>query len=570
MKSASRPVVVLGLVGSILDGAGNLRKARNAQRWQRWRPSIDVVSQPNLSVARFELLHSPDHEGFAEVIAEDIKAVSQTTTVRLHSLAMADPWDFPTVYGALDDFAGAYDFRVDDEDYLLHITTGTHVFQICLFLLAESRRIPARLLQASPPRAHVREARRVGQTTIIDIDVSRYESLRQRFVARHASGVSFLKAGIPTKNAAYNALVDELEKVVSSSSAPILLLGATGTGKTQLARRIYERTREARQVRGPFVEVNCATLRGDAAMSTLFGHKKGAFTGAVADREGLLLRARDGVLFLDEVAELGLDEQAMLLRAIEEKRFLPFGADVEVKTTFQLICGTHRNLSARVREGRFREDLLARLDVWRFELPALRARPEDIAPNVDVELERLSAARGLRIVLSRTARSSFVAFATTAPWPGNFRELAASIERMATLCRGGVIDDDDVITETRRKEREWTSSVQAPSPGDLPARLGRSPANHAAPHRPDLAGIDPAAIDDFDLVQLRHVIEVCRRSRSLAEAGRSLFSVSRTKRASSNDSDRLRKYLASFGLTFSDVVGAASSATDAPGPDTTA
>jgi transcriptional regulatory protein RtcR len=103
--------------------------------------------------------------------------------------------------------------------------------------------------------------------------------------------------------------------------------------------------KERRQVQGPFVEVNCATLRGDAAMSTLFGHVKGAFTGAVQDRPGLLRKANGGVLFLDEIGELGTDEQAMLLRAIEDKRFLPMGADREVSSDFQLLAGTNRDLA---------------------------------------------------------------------------------------------------------------------------------------------------------------------------------------------------------------------------------
>jgi transcriptional regulatory protein RtcR len=565
----AKPLVVLGLVGSVLDGAGDARKARSEHRGQRWRPSVDVARQPSLSIARFELLHQPEHLAFADVVKADIETVSPATTVRLQALSMRDPWDFESVYAALYDFAAAYPFHVDDEDYLLHITTGTHVFQICLFLLAEARRIPAKLLQAAPPRDKKLAGTRNGTTTVIDLDLSRYEAIRRRFTAQHHAGSAFLKAGIPTKNATYNALIDELETVASSSTAPVLLTGPTGTGKTRLARRLYELKREREQVRGPFVEVNCATLRGDAAMSTLFGHKKGAFTGAVVDREGLLLRAKHGVLFLDEIGELGLDEQAMLLRAIEEKRFLPLGADVEVSSSFQLVCGTHRDLSAHVRAGRFREDLLARLDVWRFALPALRERPEDIGPNVDVELERLAHARGQRVHFAAGARARFLAFATTAPWPGNFRELAACLERLVTLCQGAVIDDDDVERELARLRRAW----QAPSPG--------------APVASDVAGIDGAGIDvaggdvvgvdvagvdvvggdvvggdvvgggaafdgldEFDRVQLQHVVAVCRQSRSLAEAGRRLFAASRQQKTSSNDSDRLRKYLASHGLRF--------------------
>ena len=127
-------------------------------------------------------------------------------------------------------------------------------------------------------------------------------------------------------------------------------------------------------------------------MSALFGHVKGAFTGAMRDRPGLLRGANGGLLFLDEMAELGLDEQAMLLRALEEKRFLPLGGDREIASDFQLIAGTNRDLAEAVRTGRFREDLLARIDLWTFRLPGLAERREDIAPNLDYELEQFGAA----------------------------------------------------------------------------------------------------------------------------------------------------------------------------------
>jgi len=120
-------------------------------------------------------------------------------------------------------------------------------------------------------------------------------------------------------------MIDEIERVALRSKAPILLMGPTGAGKSLLARRIYELKKSKHQVAGPFVEVNCATLKGDGAMSALFGHRKGAFTGAVADRPGLLRAADKGMLFLDEIGELGLDEQAMILRASRTSASCPLG-----------------------------------------------------------------------------------------------------------------------------------------------------------------------------------------------------------------------------------------------------
>ena len=189
--------------------------------------------------------------------------------------------------------------------------------------------------------------------------------------------MSFLKAGIATRNPRFNRMIEQIERVATRSDAPILLSGPTGAGKSQLARRLYQLKKARRQLDGAFVEVNCATLRGDSAMSALFGHVKGAFTGAHAERAGLLRGADGGMLFLDEIGELGLDEQAMLLKAIEEKRF-SFGGDRETGSDFQLICGTVRDLRQWVRDGRFREDLYARINLWSFELPGLAERREDI------------------------------------------------------------------------------------------------------------------------------------------------------------------------------------------------
>ena len=193
----------------------------------------------------------------------------------------------------------------------------------------------------------------------IDLDLSRYDKIAQRFRHEQADTLAFLKSGIATRSAAFNALIERLERVAGRSRAPLLLVGPTGAGKSFLARRVYELKRQRQRLGGRFVEVNCATLRGDAAQSALFGRVRGAFTGAQSERPGLLRAADGGLLFLDEIAELGLDEQAMLLKAVEEKRFFPLGSDRESGSDFQLIAGTNRALRRCVADGRFREDLLA-------------------------------------------------------------------------------------------------------------------------------------------------------------------------------------------------------------------
>ncbi|MBU7579456.1 MAG: RNA repair transcriptional activator RtcR [Porphyrobacter sp.] len=526
-----RPTTLIGFLGSTLD-AGPFTHAR----WNKWRPSVSICMHEDLRIDRFVLIHGQQHARLAEAVIEDIASVSPETEVTPQVMDFADPWDFEEVYGKLLDFARRYPFDPEAQDYLVHITTGTHVAQICLFLLTEARYLPGRLLQTQPPRGAPSP---VGSWDAIDLDLSRYDSIATRFAEASAESASFLKSGIDTRNAAFNRMIDEIEAVAVRSRAPILLMGPTGAGKSQLARKVYELKKLRHQVTGPFIEVNCATLKGDSAMSALFGHRKGAFTGAVADRPGLLKAAHKGVLFLDEIGELGLDEQAMVLRAIEDGRFLPVGADSEASSQFQLIAGTNRDLVTEVAAGRFRDDLFARLNLWTFTLPGLAERREDIEPNLDFELDRFALREGARVTFNKEARHAYLAFATgpQARWAGNFRDLAASVTRMATLSPGGRIDAESVAAETRRLTRLW-SGERGTGAGDLAALLGDA----------QLAQIDP-----FDRVQLEYVVTVCRRSTSLSEAGRALFAASRRQRASTNDADRLRKYLAKFGIDWAAV-----------------
>ena len=165
--------VVIGLLGTTLD-VGKL-----PDRWQNWRPSVAVCRQPDLIVKRFELLHESRDKALAALISRDVSTVSPETEMRLHPVDFGDPWDFEQVYEALFNFAKAYPFDTDSEEYLIHITTGTHVAQICLFLLTESRHFPARLLQSSP--AVNKRRGPDGKFAIIDLDLSKYDLLASGF-----------------------------------------------------------------------------------------------------------------------------------------------------------------------------------------------------------------------------------------------------------------------------------------------------------------------------------------------------------------------------------------------------
>jgi len=525
--------VVVGFLGSQLDSG------HNAGRWEKWRPTVSLVQHEDTLIHRLELFYSPQHEALAQPLKRDIANVSPDTVVNLVLLEVADPWDFGEMYGALYDWSRSYRFDPAHEQYWAHITTGTHVAQICMFLMVESRFIPGVLLQTQPPRKQ--KAGNPGSYTLIDLDLSRYDVLAQRFSQAHAEALEFLKSGIPTRNQRFNALIEELERVAVRSQAPILLTGPTGAGKSHLARRMFELKKARHQVQGDFVEVNCATLRGDGAASALFGHKKGAFTGAATERAGLLRTAHQGVLFLDEIGELGLDEQAMLLKAVEEKRFFPMGSDREVSSDFQLIAGTNRDLRLDVAQGRFREDLFARINLWAYTLPGLAQRPEDIEPNVDHLLARYVAESGRAVRFNAEAKANYLQFARSgeAQWRGNFRDLLASVTRMATLADGGRISTALVDAEIQRLQWLWQPADRAPA-----ARLALDEL---------LPGDVTAELDLFDRLQLEAVVRICQQAQTLSEAGRRLFDRSRTQRSVVNDADRLRKYLLKFGLTWDKV-----------------
>lgn len=562
---------VIGFLGTTLDNGFN------DKRWQRWRPTVSLGLHDELLVDELHILYSKRDKRLFKIIKDDMAQVSPQTQVVGHHVALISPWDFADVYAELYDFAAGFNFQ-DNTDYLLHLTTGTHVAQICWFLLVEAGFIPADLIQTSPcPRPD--QADPQGRYQVIDLDVSRYDGLRERFEAEKQQHWQTLQANLVTQNAAYQKLISDIEKVATRSTAPILLMGATGAGKSQLAGQIYAlKKAKASSTQGKdaldtFVEVNCATLRGDTAMSVLFGHVKGAFTGAATGRDGLLKSADGGLLFLDEIGELGLDEQAMLLTALEEQRFYPLGSDTPISVSFQLMAGTNKDLRQAVANGEFRADLFARLNTWTFFLPSLKDRLEDLPANIDYELARLGSEQQQQYRFTPEARQRYEAFAMSADatWQGNFRDLTASMIRLTTLAESKVIREVDVQAEIERLTHLW----ELPDSLNGLNRLGSdSKGNNATKNslsnnssnatlnsetmeqgshdvlRQYLDEETLATIDPFDAVQLAYVIEVCYQHSSQAAAGRYLYANSRNQLKSNNDSDRLRKYLMKFGLRF--------------------
>jgi DNA-binding NtrC family response regulator len=293
-------------------------------------------------------------------------------------------------------------------------------------------------------------------------------------------------------------LIENLEH----SEAAVLLAGESGTGKEVVAQAIHARSpRRA----GPFVAVNCGALPGELLESELFGHVRGAFTGAVRDRAGRFELAAGGTLFLDEVADLPLHLQVKLLRVLQERTFERVGESRPRTSDARILAATHVDLRRAVHSGRFREDLYYRLRVVPIEIPPLRDRREDIEPLATFLLARVGARQGRALRFSPDVLRLLIEHS----WPGNVRELENALEYAVAVCKGQTI-----------------------LPEDLPGEVGGAPvaapvvtsAPHAAPLRRQGNG-QRAEADAIDLARIRGALEACHWRRH--EAARAL-GISRT------------------------------------------
>ena len=255
--------------------------------------------------------------------------------------------------------------------------------------------------------------------------------LRERLSGREQ--LAHIIAGSP----AMHGILDLVERI-RNQDIPVLVTGETGTGKEVIARAIHATSRRAR---GPFVAVNSCALPEELLDSELFGHVKGAFTGATANMRGLFQRAHGGTLFLDEIGDISPRLQAKLLRVLQEGEVRPVGGETEVKVDVRVVVATNHDLDAMVAEGSFRSDLLFRLNVLPIALPPLRERREDIALLVDHFLAQLRKSRGRDdLALTAAARQKLIEF----DWPGNVRQLENIIERSFALHASPVLDANEI------------------------------------------------------------------------------------------------------------------------------
>ena len=244
---------------------------------------------------------------------------------------------------------------------------------------------------------------------------------------------------------------EEMERVkkmilkVAGSSSTVLIRGESGVGKERVARAIHKASPRANDV---FQAVNCAAINENLLESELFGHEKGSFTGAHAQKKGQFEIADQGTLFLDEIGDLNISMQAKLLRALQEKEIMRVGATRSIKVDVRVLAATNRDLESMVKDNRFREDLYYRLNIIPITIPPLRNRRDDIPPLVDFFINKhsLGAHRTIR-GLTASARNLIMSYS----WPGNVRQLESAIERAILLCEGSEIDVEDLPVEIRQE-----------------------------------------------------------------------------------------------------------------------
>ncbi len=290
------------------------------------------------------------------------------------------------------------------------------------------------------------------------------------------------------------ALFRQIDRV-ASSDITVLVHGESGTGKELAARAIHDHSgRRLEQ----FVALNCAAVPESLQESELFGHERGAFTGAANRRAGKFEVAHRGTLFLDEVAELSASTQAKLLRVLQERRFQRLGGNSEVVSDFRLIAATHRDLHAEVRAGRFREDLYFRIAVFELELPALRERGDDVIALAQATLQRSSKSRGISLRLA----DDTIALLQRYDWPGNVRELQNAIERAVVIASGPEVLPSDLPARLRRPPEPALPSALTPaqvstapvSAAVTPARPSASPAAPIDASKGSLESVERSAI----------------------------------------------------------------------------
>lgn len=409
---------------------------------------VDHEEQPGpilslLSTRSFDhifLFDTPTTRKVTEETKDTISKLYPASMAHVLEINLSDPTSYQEIFRGLRGHLHRIIEEFTPARFFVAVASGTPHMHACWVLLAASGEIPARILHVRPPHFVTK-----GRPLVSEIDLSSRNFPAVRFqdepieVEESDIDVGSVKAqlGIVGDHPAMQSSL-EMGAMLASSQAPILILGETGTGKELFARYIHTLSGRPREI---FIAVNCAAIPEDLVESLLFGHKKGAFTGAVSDQVGKFDSADNGTLFLDELGELPLPAQAKLLRVLQDGLVEPIGQTKAHKVDVRIVGATNRDLRKLVRQGKFREDLFYRLNVGEIKLPPLRERRSDIPKLALHILDRLNGS------LRRPKRLSAEALSRLQShnWAGNVRDLENVIERSVRLCRHDVLDADDLL-----------------------------------------------------------------------------------------------------------------------------
>lgn len=407
------------------------------------------------------LFSTPNTTGVTAATVAAIKAANLKIAVEVREIPLDDPTDYFAILRGLRGHIRDIVHRFQDGVFSVAVASGTPQMHACWVLLAASGEIPARILHVRPPRFVTKDRPLVSE---VDLAAKDFPAVRARIaaVAPPAGPPADLERAIQQLGIVgdHPAMESSLEAVaaLAASDVPILIHGETGTGKELFARLVHRLSGRPAEC---FMALNCAAIPENLVESILFGHKKGAFTGATSDQPGKFDLADRGTLFLDELAELPTPTQAKLLRVLQDGLIEPVGAKKPHKVNVRIVAATNKNIGRAIKQGKFREDLYYRLNVGEIALPPLRDRRSDIPKIALSILDRINATLRAPKRLSQAALARLQAHA----WPGNVRDLQNVIERSARLSRSEILDADDLLITEPVTYADPLDALPEPHPG---------------------------------------------------------------------------------------------------------
>jgi transcriptional regulator with GAF, ATPase, and Fis domain len=421
-------------------------------------PILSLASR--IAFDKIVLFSTPNTGAHTQETEKALKHLSPKTVVNVRHLPITDPTDYVAILKKLRVNLLEIQSEADKADYYVAVASGTPQMHACWLLLVAGGELPAKILHVRPPKFVSKDAPLISE---VDLTSPEFPSVKPNLFANIDYLDSSLDVATIVKQIRIVGDHPSIKKAIETAAqiAPsdhqVLILGETGTGKELFARLIHQLSGRKKE---SFVVVNCASVVEGLFESEVFGHKKGAFTGAIKDHLGKFLQADKGTLFLDEIGELGLSIQVKLLRVLQDKLVESVGGKKPVKVDVRIIAATNRDLRQAVAKGDFREDLFYRLGVS-INLPPLRERRSDIPSVAAHVLERvnLTLRRPIRLSVDAVKRLQNHA------WRGNVRELENVINNSASLTRKGVLEADDLLISDSLVDSDPLSAIPTPFEG---------------------------------------------------------------------------------------------------------